>query len=98
MHRLRSAPHHFSQQGDEQFGVQSTFIGAVPEATTRVHRRSCADRLALPGTLDDRCLAFLAPSLAVNSVGTKSRLIPEIHFTAASFGLPRNFREVFLPP
>src|SRR5271166_6313402 len=92
MHRLRAVSHHPPQQLYKRLGVQPTLVGAVPEATPRAHRGGRTDRLPLARTFDHRRLTLLAPGLAVHAIGTKARLIPEIHLTARGFCLCGNGR------
>src|ERR1700722_12406310 len=82
-------PHHLTQQSDEQFGVQSAFICAIPESPLGVHRGRRADRLSLPRPLDDWRLPLLAPGLSVNGIRPEARLIPEKPLSARCPRPPR---------
>ena len=82
MYWLRTTPHHSAQQPDKRLGVQPALIGAIPEPTPSVHRGGRTDRLPLARAFDHGRLTLLTPGLAMHAIGTKARLIPEIHLTA----------------
>src|SRR5690606_15003784 len=98
MDRFPAPIHHFLEQLDEQFAVERTFIDTEPERPLRRHRRSRTHRLALSRTLHHRGMAAYAPSLAMNSVCTKPRLVPEKYFRALGFRLSGNRRIGFSLP
>ena len=93
MHGLPATAHQLAQQQHKPFGFERAVIRTKPERPVSGDRGGCTDRLALSRSMDHRGLAAHAPSLAVHRIGTKSRLVPEIHCRALSPRLPSNGRE-----
>ena len=63
-----------------------------------VHGGGRTDRLPLTRAFDHRRLTLPAPGLAVHAIGTKARLIPEIHLPARGFCPSGNGRIPFALP
>lgn len=82
--------HHPAQQIPEQRAGQCTRIGGEPEGAFGADVRRGANALALAGNWDHRGVRACAPRLAVDRIGPKARLIPEIDLGVGPFGVTRN--------
>ena len=84
MQWLLAAIHQVLEQINKQFTGQPAFVRGKPERAFGVDRRSGADSLALPWSIDYRGLATLSPRLAMDGIGTKTRFVPKKGISAPS--------------
>jgi hypothetical protein len=90
MQGVATSAHHPAQQVHEQQAGQGARIGGEPEGAFGTDGRRGTDAMALAGNLDHRGVRAYAPRLAVDRIGTKARLIPEIDLGVGPFGMARN--------